>query len=67
MLVGATADQFTFAIVDWHESPWNGERYLGEMMSRAEVLGSPSKQLFFKIADRVVEDLGEVGDYFSKG
>ena len=65
MVVSATSDQFQFSLVDWNESPWNEERYLGRMLSRADVLSSSSKQIFFNIADRVVEDLAEVREYFS--
>ena len=65
MVVSATSDQFQFSLVDWNESPWNEEHYLGRMMSRTDALSSSSKQTFLDIADRVVEDLIEVREYFS--
>ena len=61
----ATSDQFGFSLVDWSESPWNDEAYLGEKLNRRDVLSSPEKALFFRIAERVVEDLPEAQAYFA--
>jgi hypothetical protein len=63
MVVRATAEQFTFSLEDWSESPWKGEEYLGEMLDRSAVLESPHKDLFFHIADHVASDLSEVREY----
>ena len=63
MVVRATAEQFTFSLEDWSESPWKDEKYLGEMLDRSAVLESPHKGLFFHIADHVVGDLSQVKDY----
>jgi hypothetical protein len=63
MVVRATAEQFTFSLEDWLPSPWKDEKYLGEMLDRTAVLESPYKDLFFHIADHVVNDLSEVRDY----
>jgi hypothetical protein len=63
MVVRATGEQFTFSLNDWAASPWKDEKYLGEMLDRSAVLVSPHKGLFFHIADHVVSDLSEVGEY----
>lgn len=63
MVVRAPAEQFTFSLEDWSASPWEDEKYLGEMLDRTAVLQSPHRVLFFHIAEHVVRDLSEVGQY----
>jgi hypothetical protein len=57
-------EQLGFSAVDWAESPWRGETYLGEMLDRAQALASPHRPTFFHIAEHVVRDLVEVQAYF---
>ncbi len=65
MDVTASPENYGFSIVDWSESPWQDEAYLGMMLDRQSALSSTHRGLFFQIAERVVDDLPEVRDYFS--
>jgi hypothetical protein len=65
MDVTTSAENYGFSIVEWSESPWQDEAYLGRMLDRQSVSTSIHKGLFFQIAERVVDDLPEVRDYFS--
>jgi hypothetical protein len=56
--------QFGFRFVPWSDSPWGGEAYLGELHDPTEARSSPYRGRFFEVAERVVEDLPEVRDYF---
>ncbi len=64
--VVATASEFPHSLVDWAESPWAGESYLGRMLNRVEALASPLKPQVFHIADHVLEDVPEVRSYFGE-
>jgi hypothetical protein len=65
MLVSASSTQFGYSVVDWSQSPWRDEAYLGAMLDRESALSNPHKELFFHIAEHVVRELPEVQDYFS--
>ena len=47
-------DNFEMTLLDPEQSPWRTHPYLGRMLTRTEVLGSPRKEFFFSIADCVV-------------
>jgi hypothetical protein len=61
----ATANEFRHSVVDWPESPWAHEEYLGRMLDREEALASPMKPLVFHVADHILEDVPEVQAYFA--
>ena len=61
----ATPGEFRHSVVNWPESPWASEAYLGRMLDRSEALASPLKPLAFHIADHVLQDLPEVQSYFA--
>jgi hypothetical protein len=57
--------QFGYTAVNWSESPWKDERYLGVMLDRDAALSSPLKSVFFLVAGHIASDLPEVQRYFS--
>lgn len=57
-------EQFGFTFVDWEQSPWRSEAYLGEMLGRAQVLADPLRGTFLHVAEHVARDLPEVREYF---
>jgi hypothetical protein len=57
-------DQLGLTLVPWSDSPWNGEAYLGKKLEPDDVRRSPYRTRFFEVAERVIEDLPEVQDYF---
>ena len=59
----ATPAQIGYAFVDWAESPWKGETYLGSMLDRSAVLGNPLKTTFLRAAGHIVRDVPEVEAY----
>jgi hypothetical protein len=65
MVVRASGEQYTFSLENWSESPWKDEKYLGEMLDRSAVLESTHNGLFFHMAEHLVSDLSEVGEYLS--
>ena len=60
----ATPEDFGYSAVDWSDSPWKGETYLGLMLDRADALASPMKPKVFTVAGRIARDLPEVQHYF---
>jgi hypothetical protein len=63
--VSATEREFQMTVVDWAESPWAGETYLGKMLERVEVVENPLRSLLLDMADRVLRELPEVESYFA--
>jgi len=63
--VSATDREFRQSAVDWAESPWASETYLGRMLDRADALASPLSPVLFHIADHVLRELPEVESYFA--
>ena len=61
----ATPTEFRHSLVNWPESPWASEGYLGLMLDRAEALASALKPLAFRVADHVLHDVPEVESYFA--
>ncbi len=62
----ALTDQFTFSFVDWVQSPWKDEAYLGEMLDRDMALNSPYRGLFLHVAEHIIQDLPEAREYFNE-
>jgi hypothetical protein len=56
-------DEIQMGVVDWDQSPWKGESYLGTMLDREEALARPEIEECFHIADHIVRDVPEVTDY----
>jgi len=64
LLITCTCDEFQFCFVDWKESPWAEEYYLGKQLDRDSALGSDWRPTFLHIAEHVVTDLPESSEYF---
>ena len=62
--VSAASDQFRFCFVDWKQSPWAEETYLGKQLDREDALKSDCRETFLHIAEHLVRDLPEAGEYF---
>lgn len=54
-----------FSLVEWEESPWRGEGYLGLLLTPDQVRASPHRDTFFHIAEHVVRELPEVQVYLA--
>jgi hypothetical protein len=63
MEVISMPDQIGYSVVNWTDSPWLSETYLGQMLDRDEVLESPLRPLFLHVGEHVVRELPEVRDY----
>ena len=63
--VSATPREWRMTVVEWAQSAWAGETYLGRMLNRAEVVDNPLRSLLLDMADRVVRELPEVQSYFA--
>ena len=63
--VDATADRFEYTVIDWSESPWKTETYLGSMLDRDAVLASVLKDQMFHVAGHITHDIPEVRQYFA--
>ena len=64
LCVETTADHFQYTVVDWAESPWKTETYLGSMLDREAVLASAMKDAVFHVAGHITRDVPEVRQYF---
>jgi hypothetical protein len=64
ILVTCTKERFGFCFVDWAQSPWAEEYYLGRQLDRGAALRSEFRCTFLHIAEHVVEDLPEAAEYF---
>jgi hypothetical protein len=64
ILVTATNDQYRFCFLDWSQSPWAEEYYLGRQLDREAALSSDWRSTFLHIAEHVINDLPECGEYF---
>jgi len=65
MQIAATETAFQMSVVNAEDSPWVSESYLGRIMDREDALESPLIQIFFQVADRVVDDNPKIREYFS--
>lgn len=63
--VSATPRAFRLTVVDWAQSAWAGDTYLGRMLGRADVVDNPLMPLLLDMADRVLRELAEVQLYFA--
>lgn len=56
---------FEMLVVDFENSPWINESYLGRMLSRHEVLGGSLKETFFHLADHIVSENPTINEYLA--
>jgi hypothetical protein len=63
--VSATPREFRMRVVDWAESPWAGETYLGKMLDKADVVDNRLRPVVLDMVNRVLSDLPEVRSYFA--
>lgn len=54
---------FGFVLIDWRDSTWQTESYLGEQIDRGEALEHARKSDFFQVAGYVVRSLPDVTAY----
>ena len=65
ILITCTRQQIQFCFVDWAESPWAEEYYLGRQLDKEAARNSPLRPTFLEVAEHIVNDLPEVGEYFA--
>jgi hypothetical protein len=63
--VSATPREFRMSVVDWAESPWAGETYLGKMLDKADVVDNRLRPVVLDMVNRVLSELPEVRSYFA--
>ena len=63
--VSATPREFRMTVVDWAESPWAGETYLGKMLDKADVVDNRLRPVVLDMVNRVLSELPEVRSYFA--
>ncbi len=63
--VSATARELRLKVVDWSQSEWAGDTYLGTMLDGDEVVDSPLRPVVSDVAHRVLRELSEVGSYLA--
>lgn len=63
--VSATPRELRMTVVDWADSVWAGETYLGRMVGRVDIVDNPLRPLLLDMADRVLRGLSEVQSYFA--
>ncbi len=63
MDVVPASDDFGFVVIDWRDSTWQTESYLGVRIDREEVLEHPRREDFLAVAGYVAKSLPEVGEY----
>ena len=61
----ATEAEFRQSVVDWRDSPWASEKYLGRMLDRPAALASPLKPLAFHVVEHVLQEVPEIQAYFA--
>ena len=61
----ATAREVRLTVVDWAQSPWAGETYLGRMLDKVDVVDSPLRPIVLQMADQVLRELPEVQSYLA--
>ena len=64
--VSGTSRELQMTVVEWTESEWAGESYLGRMLGQAEVLHNPLRPLLLDMADRVLQAVPEARAYFEQ-
>lgn len=63
MRVHATPAEIQFSFVDWTDSPWRTERYLGHLWSAEEARASSLKADFLHVAEHVVTEIASIAKY----
>jgi len=63
MDVVPASGEFGFYLVDWRDSTWQTESYLGDRIDRAEALEHPRSEDFLRVAGTIAKSLEEVGEY----
>jgi len=61
-VVPASGD-FGFIVVDWRDSTWQTESYLGEQIDRDEAIEHSRREEFLEAAGYVAKNLSEVSEY----
>ena len=56
---------FEYTVIDWSESLWKSETYLGSMLDRDAVLRGALKDLIFHVAGHITHDIPDVREYFA--
>ncbi len=64
--VSGTLRECHMTVVEWTESEWAGESYLGKMLGKAEVIHNPLRPLLLDMADRVLQAVPEARAYFGR-
>lgn len=64
--VSGTPRELQMTVVEWTESEWAGESYLGRMLGQAEVVDNPLRSLLLDMADRVLQAVPEARAYFTQ-
>lgn len=65
-VVPASGD-FGFSVVDWRDSPWQTESYLGDRIDRDQALEHRRHRDFLTAAGYVAKSLPEVDEYLFPG
>ena len=65
MRVISYSDRYGYVVVDWTESPFQHEAFLGKMLDREEALASQHRETFFHVAGHIVNDLPDARAYFA--
>ena len=61
----ATEDSVEMLVVDAAESPWSGEKYLGDLLNRDEALASPLLETAFRVAGQLARENTTVSGYLA--
>lgn len=61
-VVSASGD-FGFFVVDWRDSPWQTESYLGEQIDRNEAIEHPRREDYLEVAGYVAKTLPAMSEY----
>ena len=64
--VSGVSRELEMTVVEWTESEWAGESYLGRMLGKAEVIDNPLRPLLLDMADRVLQAVPEVRAYLAE-
>jgi hypothetical protein len=66
LIVQPSDKNIEMRIIEPDISPWKSHTYLGQMLTREEVLASPLREVFFRIADKVVVGNPEVNGFLNR-
>ena len=54
-----------FEVINWKDSPWQYESYLGKMINRTEALKSKQIDKYFHFAEHIAMELNEVHEFIT--